>query len=183
MTGSIFIFYFRSSLGPLNISNKQVRMFQTVPDTSSYVKVRHDSIFKQVMSKITILPNSQSFYWLKIHFLTEFSRGKKSALIFNGREVRDWNIKCIILEMCRVESEVVSLGTNNEFEWACPLSFIDAGCAGLSYAQAVFNSSVVLVYCSGTTTTMGLCSRVISQSSVIVLPWISFQFSAFPTPL
>ncbi|RLV98101.1 hypothetical protein DV515_00011125 [Chloebia gouldiae] len=24
--------------GPLNISNKQVRMFQTVPDTSSYVK-------------------------------------------------------------------------------------------------------------------------------------------------
>lgn len=26
------------------------RMFQTVPDTSSYVKVRHDSVFKQVMT-------------------------------------------------------------------------------------------------------------------------------------
>ena len=28
----------------------QRRMFQTVPDTSSYVKVRHDSVFKQVMT-------------------------------------------------------------------------------------------------------------------------------------
>lgn len=28
----------------------QPRMFQTVPDTSSYVKVRHDSVFKQVMT-------------------------------------------------------------------------------------------------------------------------------------
>jgi len=46
---------FRSILGPFKISAKHVRMFQTVPDTSSYVKVRHDSIFKQVMSKITIL--------------------------------------------------------------------------------------------------------------------------------
>ncbi|XP_041889973.1 Friend leukemia integration 1 transcription factor [Corvus kubaryi] len=53
-------------------------MFQTVPDTSSYVKVRHDSIFKQVMSKIPILPNSRSFVLVEnlIPFLTEFSRRK-----------------------------------------------------------------------------------------------------------
>lgn len=48
-------------------------MFQTVPDTSSYVKVRHDSIFKQVMSKIPTLPNSQSFVF---NFLLNLA-GKK----------------------------------------------------------------------------------------------------------
>ncbi|EMP29600.1 hypothetical protein UY3_13258 [Chelonia mydas] len=37
----------RSILGPFKIAIKHIRMFQTVPDTSSYVKVRHDSIFKQ----------------------------------------------------------------------------------------------------------------------------------------
>lgn len=80
--------YFRSNLGPLNISNKQVRMFQTVPDTSSYVKVRHDSIFKQVMSKITVLANSQSFVLVEnlIPFLT--IQQENNPLIFSGRGVR-----------------------------------------------------------------------------------------------
>lgn len=61
-------------------------MFQTVPDTSSYVKVRHDSIFKQVMSKITILQNSQSFVLVEnlIPVLTEFSRKKKIPLPLVG---------------------------------------------------------------------------------------------------
>lgn len=81
---TFFFFNFRSILGLLNISIKQVRMFQTVPDTSSYVKVRHDSIFKQVMSKITILQNSQSFVLVEnlIPVLTEFSRKKKSLYLW-----------------------------------------------------------------------------------------------------
>lgn len=51
-------------------------MFQTVPDTSSYVKVRHDSIFKQVMSKIMILQNSQSLVLVEnlIPIVIYFSR-------------------------------------------------------------------------------------------------------------
>lgn len=31
-------------------------MFQTVPDTSSYVKVRHDSVFKQVITPAPLPP-------------------------------------------------------------------------------------------------------------------------------
>lgn len=95
MTGSIFIIHFRSNLGPLNIFNKRVRMFQTVPDTSSYVKVRHDSIFKQVMSKIPTLPNSQLFVF---NFLLNLAGKKNNPSILSGRGARDWNIK-FILEM------------------------------------------------------------------------------------
>lgn len=115
----IFFFNFRSILGPLNISIKQVRMFQTVPDTSSYVKVRHDSIFKQVMSKITILQNSQSFALVEnlVPILTEFSR-EKNPSAFGGRGVRVSSITVTILEICRVESKVVSSGTNNMLKWS-----------------------------------------------------------------
>lgn len=87
--------YFRSNLGPFNISNKPLRMFQTVPDTSSYVKVRHDSIFKQVMSKIPILPNSRSFVLVEnlIPFLTEFSRRKiPSTSVGEGAEAEISNL-------------------------------------------------------------------------------------------
>lgn len=37
-------------------------MFQTVPDTSSYVKVRHDSIFKQVMTPSTPAPGAYHLF-------------------------------------------------------------------------------------------------------------------------
>jgi len=91
-------------------------MFQTVPDTSSYVKVRHDSIFKQVMSKITILQNSQSFVLVENLFplLIAFSREKKkNPSAFGGRGVRVSSITVTILKIRRVESKVISSGTNN----------------------------------------------------------------------
>lgn len=57
-------------------------MFQTVPDTSSYVKVRHDSIFKQVMSKITILQKFAivSIDW-KFPIPIELSREEKKPSV------------------------------------------------------------------------------------------------------
>ncbi|XP_044852855.1 Friend leukemia integration 1 transcription factor isoform X7 [Mauremys mutica] len=50
----------RSILGPFKIAIKHIRMFQTVPDTSSYVKVRHDSIFKQ--EALSVVSDDQSLF-------------------------------------------------------------------------------------------------------------------------
>lgn len=67
-------------------------MFQTVPDTSSYVKVRHDSIFKQVMSKVTIL---QKFAivcidWSLIPIPTELSWEEKEPSVGEGLLLQFW---------------------------------------------------------------------------------------------
>lgn len=107
-----FFNYFRSISGPLNISIKQVRMFQTVPDTSSYVKVRHDSIFKQVMSKITILQNSQSLVLVEnlIPVIIEFSRKFPSSFVLESQlsQLSFWKLEglnqsCIIRDQQDVQ--------------------------------------------------------------------------------
>lgn len=107
-----FFYYFRSISGPLNISIKQVRMFQTVPDTSSYVKVRHDSIFKQVMSKTTILQNSQSLVLVEnlIPVVIEFSRKFPSSFVLESQlsQLSFWkseglNQSCIIRDQQYVQ--------------------------------------------------------------------------------
>lgn len=92
-------------------------MFQTVPDTSSYVKVRHDSIFKQVMSKITIFPSLQSFVLLENLDLA----GEKNLSLPLWERVGVSSITVISLEICGVESKVVSSGINAVSKWPCLL--------------------------------------------------------------